>query len=306
MKKTIIAIITTLVVLAAAFVAYINQSSQEVNPNDIPPITTIITDPYDGTYTINEEEIVLVNKVSHTQIPGASATTTTTYFGNDATGDIDRDGSQDTVFLLTQTNGGSGTFYYLVAKLNKKEGVFGTYGYLVGDRIAPQSISVDTDGIVTVNYADRKPGEPFTTQPSIGKSISLKLNVNIGQFEVVTSPIVKAPTTPISDKLASKIWSWTGTTHGNGEATTPNRPDRFKLTFKGNTFSASTDCNGVGGEYTVNGNKITFDKMMSTLMYCEGSQEGKFSQSLAEVTMFSFDQEGNLNLKTKDGVMVFK
>jgi heat shock protein HslJ len=88
-----------------------------------------------------------------------------------------------------------------------------------------------------------------------------------------------------------------------------NLQDKFKLTFtKPNRFSASTDCNGVGGEYIVTGNKIVFDKMMSTLMYCDNSQEGEFSKALGEVSSFHFTGKGELvlDLKYDSGSMLFK
>jgi hypothetical protein len=37
----------------------------------------------------------------------------------------------------------------------------------LGDRIAPQNISIN-NGLIVVNYAERKSGEPMSAQPSIG------------------------------------------------------------------------------------------------------------------------------------------
>src|SRR5690606_5733811 len=94
-------------------------------------------------------------------------------------------------------------------------------------------------------------------------------------------------------KLTDKTWTWVKTTYANGTVETPQSPERFKLTFSSpNTFSSSTDCNGVGGEYTTNGNSIKLDKMMSTLMYCEGSQEGVYGQALTKVESYSFSANG--------------
>ena len=39
--------------------------------------------------------------------------------------------------------------------------------------------------VIVVNYADRAPGEPFTTQPSVGKSIWLKLDPQSRQWGTV-------------------------------------------------------------------------------------------------------------------------
>jgi heat shock protein HslJ len=83
----------------------------------------------------------------------------------------------------------------------------------------------------------------------------------------------------------------------------------FVLTFKDKTFSISTDCNGVGGEYTTSGKDgIVFEKMMSTLMYCEGSQESDFSKMISEVQKYHFTSKGELvlSLKFDSGYMVFR
>jgi heat shock protein HslJ len=109
--------------------------------------------------------------------------------------------------------------------------------------------------------------------------------------------------------LTMKTWNWVNTIYNNGSTTIPKIQDKFKLTFtKPNRFSASTDCNGVGGEYIVTGNKIVFDKMMSTLMYCDNSQEGEFSKALGEVSSFHFTGKGELvlDLKYDSGSMLFK
>ena len=94
----------------------------------------------------------------------------TAYFGNVAKGDVNDDGVTDLAFLITQNSGGSGTFFYAVAALQNAAGKYnGSNAILLGDRIAPQTTEI-RNGILIVNYADRKPDEPFTTQPSVGVS----------------------------------------------------------------------------------------------------------------------------------------
>jgi hypothetical protein len=102
----------------------------------------------------------------------SASTVTTQYFGNEVVHDFDGDGRSDTAFLLTQNTGGSGTFFYLVVALNTANGYVGSNGFLLGDRIAPQTTEMNKNHIV-VNYADRRPEESFATPPSIGKSIYL-------------------------------------------------------------------------------------------------------------------------------------
>lgn len=111
------------------------------------------------------------------------------YFGNELKTDLDGDGREDVAFVITQNSGGSGTFFYAVAALNTKKGYVGSDGYLLGDRIAPQSTNVSPNPnqkyVVVFNYADRAAGDPMTTQPSVGKSAYLKLVPETMQWGIV-------------------------------------------------------------------------------------------------------------------------
>jgi hypothetical protein len=87
----------------------------------------------------------------------------------------------DSAFLLEQTSGGSGTFFYVVAALNMPNGTVGTNAILLGDRIALQNLNIDPDNSAQfiVNYMDRKPDEPISTQPSVGVSRWFNLQDNM-------------------------------------------------------------------------------------------------------------------------------
>lgn len=116
---------------------------------------------------------------------------TTRYFGNEVRHDLDNDDREDVVFLVTQDGGGSGTFFYVVAVLNTVNGYVGSNSYPLGDRIAPQSTNIDEgrtsqwtmrDNVIVVNYAVRRPEDPMTTAPSVGKSVWLKLDQATMEF----------------------------------------------------------------------------------------------------------------------------
>ncbi len=135
---------------------------------------------FDGkniTFTIDGTPVTLVNGISETPAAPDSATKITTrYFGNEATGDLNGDGLPDTAFLITQDSGGSGTFYYAVVALKTSNGYKTTNAFLIGDRIAPQSTFIPINSQeIQVNYAERKPGEPMTAQPSVGATLLLKV-----------------------------------------------------------------------------------------------------------------------------------
>ncbi len=129
-----------------------------------------------ATYEIDGQRVTLNAGQAHIVAGDDSAPqATVAYFGNAVNGDFNGDGTIDTAFLLTQDNGGSGTFFYAVAALKKPSGYQGTNGIFLGDRIAPQTTEV-IDGQIIVNYADRKPTDPMTARPSIGVSKYLQIS----------------------------------------------------------------------------------------------------------------------------------
>jgi heat shock protein HslJ len=266
-------------------------------------------DPKNATYRIEGSLVTLVNGVSiATSAPGSATHVTTRYFGNEVVHDLNGDGRPDTAFILTQDTGSSGTFYYAVAALNTLSGYVGSQGLLLGDRIAPQATTMGTGTIVIFTYAERKPGESFATPPSVGKSMWLKLDPTTMQFGEVAQNF-EGEADPARMTLGMKTWNWVDTIYNNDTTSKPRIANRFTLTFKsGGTFSATTDCNSVGGTYTTTGTSITFSKMASTLMYCQGSQEGDFTKMLSEAKSYHFTSKGELvfDLQQDSGTFVFK
>ncbi len=242
----------------------------------------------------------------------------TNYFGNEVSGDLDGDGNLDRAFIITEETGGSGTFFYLTAllKTDKKEVSAGKI--FLGDRITPQSTSFE-NGIITINFADRKPTDSFVTAPSVGRSLKIAYNKETGQIVDInaTTSSTTASTSPSATikpditklKITDHPWTWTKTVYNNDTTVTPRSKDAFVVTFmQDGRFSAKTDCNGVGGEYLVTENKIVLEKMMSTLMYCDQSQESEFTKMLGEVDNFLFSQDGELvlGIKYDSGSMIFR
>ncbi len=135
----------------------------------------VAIDARNATYEVAGRPVTLVNGLSEVEAaPGSASKVTTRYFGNEASGDLNGDGVADVGLVLTQSTGGSGTFYYAAAVLTTPGGQFGTNAVLLGDRIAPQTTEV-RDGTLIVNYAERRPGEPMTARPSVGVSKSLRI-----------------------------------------------------------------------------------------------------------------------------------
>lgn len=73
------------------------------------------------------------------------------------------------------------------------------------------------------------------------------------------------------DPSAALVGSWKLTAYGPAAAPTPAVAGvDAGLTFnKDGTVSGTSGCNGLGGDYTVEGDKITFGEFVSTLMACD-------------------------------------
>lgn len=188
MKKSYIVLtILILVVLTIGFVIFRLYSNEERFSNQ-----ASAQNYKNATYIIEGRSVTLTNGSSEIKTTPNSATKIITrYFGNEVFHDFNDDGREDVAFLLTQETGGSGVFFYIVAALNTPTGYIGSQALFLGDRIAPQTTEIDEGktirgtkrkNVVIVNYAVRAPGEPFTTPPSIGKSLWIKLDTTTMQF----------------------------------------------------------------------------------------------------------------------------
>ena len=131
---------------------------------------TSATDPLQASYRIERQEVRLTDGQAEAEAaPGSATKIKTSVFGQPVFGDLNEDGNEDAALFLMHQPGGSGTFYYVAVALNVNGGFRGTNAVLLGDRIDPQIIEI-RDGVVIANYADRRPEESMSTQPSVGIS----------------------------------------------------------------------------------------------------------------------------------------
>lgn len=172
--KNVLVLLVTLLMFGALSVAIQKHNASKS-----------VTDYKDATYIIDGQQVTLKNGVSDVEAaPGSASRIVTKYFGNEVHADVNGDGKQDVIFLLTQESGGSGTFFYVVAALATDTGYADSQAYLIGDRIAPQTTEVAADGTILINYADRALGEPFSTRPSVGKTLRLRFDSAANQFSL--------------------------------------------------------------------------------------------------------------------------
>jgi len=246
------------------------------------------------SYKVDGQVVLLQGGSSELKGPDDEASAErVSIFGEPVYADLDGDTDLDAVAYLTRDSGGSGTFYYVVVVVNN-DGVYtGTDAMFLGDRIAPQSINIQ-DGRAVVNFVERKAGEPFTTQPSVGKSIWVHLdakNLQIGEWV----KDFEGEADPKRMKLSMKTWEWIHAEGANKKITKPASAGMFTLSFgDGGSFTATTDCNSASGTYANEGGFIEFGPIASTRMYCENSIESDFFTMLSSITKYYFTGKGEL------------
>lgn len=187
MKSPVKITIYSVLVLACIFIVVYFGTKYEFEN-----VQNNVADHRNISYSINGNDIKLVDGIGRYRLSTSSTSEfVVRYFGNELTTDLNNDGRDDVVFLLTSDSGGSGTFYYAVSALNTPNGYIGSDGYLLGDRIAPQTINVSQNpkhkNVIVVNYADRNPGEPMTASPLVGKSAYLKLDTQDMRWGIVVA-----------------------------------------------------------------------------------------------------------------------
>lgn len=69
--------------------------------------------------------------------------------------------------LLVENPGGSGVFFSLIGASMKDTREIYSSPVLLGDRIQLETLSVDDEGIITVEYLDRSPNAPMVTPPTV-------------------------------------------------------------------------------------------------------------------------------------------
>jgi heat shock protein HslJ len=108
---------------------------------------------------------------------------------------------------------------------------------------------------------------------------------------------------------SSLIGSWKLTAHGHADAPTPAVEGvEAGLTFsEDGTVSGSSGCNGLGGDYSVEGDKITFGEFVSTLMACEDpimKQEESTHKVMTDTATYKIEGD-TLTITNNDTVLIF-
>jgi heat shock protein HslJ len=105
----------------------------------------------------------------------------------------------------------------------------------------------------------------------------------------------------------SLLGVWKLTSYGSGGTLASALPDvEARLTFQEDgTLTGTSGCNEFGGNYTLEGNQITFSEVVSTLILCDApimQQEEAMQQVLSETA--TYQTEGNTLTITRDEIVL--
>ena len=117
---------------------------------------------------------------------------------------------------------------------------------------------------------------------------------------------VQVSTSSVS--LRGNTWVWKESTRTDGTKVTPNKPGVFTLEFaQDGAIRGTTDCNGFGGQYTLDGGSLNNGPLAMTKMFCEGSQENEFIALATGAGLVAIDEgtPATLTITTDAGVSVF-
>ncbi len=121
---------------------------------------------YPSEYTADGTAPLTDGQYEEAAAPG-SATKTQVQLLSDTTafGDLDADGVDDAAVVLISDPGGSGTFYDLVAVLDRNGNAFPVATTFLGDRIEINAVTIE-DGQIVVDMLTRGPDEAMAADPT--------------------------------------------------------------------------------------------------------------------------------------------
>ncbi len=105
-------------------------------------------------------------------------------------------------------------------------------------------------------------------------------------------------TSGLMPRLTSNVWVWQKTAYEDGSSMTPNHPGAFTVQFMTDgTVTGTTDCNDWGSKFTLGEDgTIRLESIVSTLKFCEYSEESPYFSSIGGADKINFAENGDLLL----------
>jgi heat shock protein HslJ len=123
------------------------------------------------------------------------------------------------------------------------------------------------------------------------------------------APLDQIATTTDNATLTGETWLWESSVDARGVEARPEDPNDFQLKFSADgTVTSTTDCNGLGGTYVVNGEVLSIGQLVATEMFCsEESLEQAYAGLLQLVGSHVIEGDTLKLILLKDaGTMTFR
>lgn len=208
-------------------------------------------------------------------------------------------GGQAMAALVIVTDpGGSGVFFDLyLARQREHDWAIVDHAHL-GDRIRVNKIEFER-GAVGLDLTVHGPHDGICC-PTERKRIHYALQDE--RLVKVSEPEQKPP-----NSIEGFVWAWQHTLHVDGARTTPAEAGHYTLRLGPNgQLDVRADCNRAGGNYRVEGSRMTLSVTHSTMAACPPeSLDRQFLAALAAVSAWRLEG-GSLHVDlTGGGAMVF-
>jgi heat shock protein HslJ len=122
---------------------------------------------------------------------------------------------------------------------------------------------------------------------------------------IVIVVLALAACSPVKPDLSGE---WKLVSYGNSANPTPALPDvDTSIKFENGQMNGNVGCNGFGGAYELSGDKITFNGIMSTMMYCDETsiQEQAVLSAFSDSVKLQIQLNGDtLTITSADGASV--
>jgi heat shock protein HslJ len=227
-------------------------------------------------------------------VEGGASRPTVAFINVYAFGDLNGDGLDDAVVVLVENSGGSGSFVYLAAVLNRGGNPENVAMQFLGDRGQVQSLTI-AEGEITVNLATHSPDDPMCC-PSQQEVQVYALQGN-GLVQLSTSEL----------DITGVTWQWWGLveTEPAAQSVVPNSENYTLVLQSDGSLHVKADCNVVGGAYTLDGDALVIELGPSTMAFCgEASLDRQYLELLGGVESYALEDD-QLILKSSAGDMIF-
>jgi heat shock protein HslJ len=200
-------------------------------------------------------------------------------------GDLDGDGVEDAVIVLTERGGGTNTNYYLAAQLNQEGEPVDAGAVLVDGNIQIIDLVME-DGQVMLEATTRGPGDAnCCASHSTERTFSLQDGV-LAEVGEPTEPVRVS-----AEYLNGTSWALTELADGKPALKEPP----ITITFEDGSLAGSGGCNSYRAEFTLSEDNpfiINIGPILATRLSCPEpimEQEAAYLAALEKASLWGYD-----------------